>query len=103
MYLDGEAHSFVVEESAGPGESSWVAFDVPHFSTRSVTFVAETTCVAGAVSGSDNAIDLSEIQGAINWWAEGTEVPDTGGETIDLSEMQSLINAWAEDAPVSCS
>lgn len=61
------------------------------------------TCVANAVSGSDDEISLSEIQGAINWWAENTKVPDTGGETMSLSKMQSLINAWAEGTTVSCS
>jgi hypothetical protein len=38
MYLDGEEHPFVVDESAGPGESPWIAFNVPQFSTRTVTF-----------------------------------------------------------------
>jgi PGF-CTERM protein len=41
MYVDGEEHPFMVNESAGPGASSWVAFNVPHFSTRTVTFRAE--------------------------------------------------------------
>jgi len=61
-----------------------------------------TTCIADAVSGDDDTISLSEIQKAINWWAEGTEVPETGGETISLSKIQSLINAWAEGTTVSC-
>ncbi|MFB6295617.1 MAG: hypothetical protein ABEH66_02095 [Halobacteriales archaeon] len=60
------------------------------------------TCIEDAVSGSDSTISLTEIQTAINWWAEGTEVPDTGGETIDLTEIQNLINAWAEGTTVSC-
>jgi PGF-CTERM protein len=38
MYLDGEIHPFTVDESAGPGDSPWIAFNVPHFSTRTVTF-----------------------------------------------------------------
>jgi hypothetical protein len=101
MYLDGETQPFVVAESAGPGESSWVGFNVPHFSTRTVTFTS-TTCVDGAVAGSDGTISLTEIQEAINWWAEGVEVPDTGGETISLSKIQSLINVWAEGETVSC-
>lgn len=61
-----------------------------------------TTCIADAVSGSDDEISLTEIQTAINWWAEGSEVPDTGGETISLSKVQSLINAWAEGTTVAC-
>ncbi|WP_168219954.1 PKD domain-containing protein [Salarchaeum sp. JOR-1] len=43
MYLDGEQHPFTVKESAGPGASPWVAFNVPHFSTRTVSFIADTT------------------------------------------------------------
>jgi hypothetical protein len=63
---------------------------------------SDTTCVNRAVAGPDGEISLSEIQTAINWWAEDTEVPDTGGRTISLRKIQSLINAWAEDQPVSC-
>jgi hypothetical protein len=59
-------------------------------------------CVPEAVAGSDGTIDLTEIQQAINWWAEGAEVPDTGGETISLSEIQYLIDTWAEGNTVSC-
>jgi len=55
------------------------------------------------VSGDDPLISLTEIQQAINWWAEDIEVPDTGGETMSLTEIQTLINVWAEDIAVSCS
>ena len=48
----------------------------------------------------ENKIDLQSIQQAINWWATGEEVPETGGQTIDLSQMQQLINVWATDATV---
>jgi outer membrane protein assembly factor BamB len=61
-----------------------------------------TTCVADAVAGNDGTIGLTDIQGAIDWWAEGADVPDTGGETISLARIQSLIDAWAEGATVSC-
>jgi len=60
------------------------------------------TCIAGSVSGSDATISLSEIQGAIDLWARGEPVPDTGGETISLSKIQSLIDAWAKGETVSC-
>jgi len=62
----------------------------------------ETTCIDRAVAGPDGEISLSEIQTAINWWAEDTAVPDTGGRTISLSKIQNLINAWAEDETASC-
>jgi parallel beta-helix repeat protein len=62
-----------------------------------------TTCIADAVSRDDDKISLTEIQTAINWWAEDREVPDTGGETLSLSKIQSLISAWAEGKTVSCS
>jgi hypothetical protein len=56
--------------------------------------------VASHGSGDDTEISLGEIQTAINWWATGTEVPNTGGETISLTQMQQLINAWATGATV---
>lgn len=61
-----------------------------------------TTCVQEAVSGADGKISLTETQKAINMWAEGAEVPGTGGETISLTEIQRIINAWAARATVSC-
>jgi PKD repeat protein len=46
MYLDGEEHPFVVNESIGPGNSPWVAFNVPHFSTRTVTFSTDNATLS---------------------------------------------------------
>lgn len=42
MLLDGQPRQFTVVEDAGPGNSSWIAFTVPHFSTRTVTFTSES-------------------------------------------------------------
>jgi hypothetical protein len=71
-------------------------------SIADVTVTSDTICVNRAVAGPDGEISLSEIQTAINWWAEDTEVPETGGQTISLTKIQTLINAWAEDQTVSC-
>lgn len=38
LFLDSENHSWYVDESAGPGNSPWVMFTVPNFSTRTLTF-----------------------------------------------------------------
>jgi parallel beta-helix repeat protein len=62
--------------------------------------VTDTVSVARAVAGSDGIIDLSEIQSAINLWAEDDPVPGTNGQTISLTKIQELINLWAEDTPV---
>jgi len=40
MDLDGQQHPFEVDESTGPGTGSCIAFNIPHFSTRVVTFEA---------------------------------------------------------------
>lgn len=40
MFLDSGNHDWFVDESAGPGNSPWVLFEVPEFSERNVTFEA---------------------------------------------------------------
>ncbi len=55
--------------------------------------------VAGITDPADQ-IGTQEIQQAINWWATGSEVPNTGGETISTQEIQQLINTWATGATV---
>ncbi|MFC6873728.1 malectin domain-containing carbohydrate-binding protein [Halobellus marinus] len=57
--------------------------------------------VASAGDGDDSTISLQEIQTAINWWSNGAEVPNTGGETISLSEVQQLISLWSNGETVS--
>jgi hypothetical protein len=42
VYLDGEKHPFEIRESAEHGGSPWVAFNIPHFSTRTITFASPT-------------------------------------------------------------
>ncbi|WP_169315620.1 malectin domain-containing carbohydrate-binding protein [Halogranum rubrum] len=56
--------------------------------------------VASASDGDDSLIEFQEIQQAINWWATGAEVPNTGGQTIAFQEIQQLINTWAIGATV---
>jgi hypothetical protein len=48
----------------------------------------------------DSAIDLQEIQTAIDWWETDETVPGTDGETINLTEIQQLIDLWASDAAI---
>jgi len=69
---------------------------------RTTVSVSGGTCVESVVAGDDGTISLTEIQEAIDWWAEGSTVPDTGGEAISLSKIQGLIDVWAEGATVSC-
>jgi len=59
-----------------------------------------TVAEAVAQGGNDSQIESGEIQQAINWWATGSEVPNTGGETISSAQIQQLINAWATGAAV---
>jgi len=80
-----------------------VSANITTFSVVAPLGESETTCISDTVARDDNTISLSEIQDAINWWAENTPVPDTGGKTISLSKIQSLIDAWAEASTVSCS
>jgi hypothetical protein len=56
----------------------------------------EDLTVPHSIAGNDYTIGLTEIQTAIDYWAEGKEVPATGGETIGLSQIQELIDYWAE-------
>jgi hypothetical protein len=51
-------------------------------------------------TGDDSAIDLQEIQTAIDWWETDETVPGTDGETINLTEIQQLIDLWASDAAI---
>jgi hypothetical protein len=68
-----------------------------------VVVLQHSLTVAEAVAsqdGDDTAINLTEIQTAINWWATDSEVPNTGGQTISLQQIQQLINIWATGATV---
>ncbi|TKX85768.1 hypothetical protein EXE43_11890 [Halorubrum sp. SS5] len=50
MLLDGQPRPFTVVAAAGPGNSSWIAFTVPEFSTRTVTFTSESASEDAALS-----------------------------------------------------
>ena len=43
MYLDGTRQNFSVAENAGPGQSPWIGFEVSEFSTRTVSFIADSS------------------------------------------------------------
>jgi PGF-pre-PGF domain-containing protein len=114
MYLDGEQHPFEVNESAGPGGSSWVAFNVPHFSTRTVTFTADTSppdltitdvgwSPSSPIEGDDVsfAVDI-ENQGDADATGFGVEVAVAGDvlstDSIDLAAGNSTtvtLSLWS--------
>lgn len=52
-------------------------------------------------AGDDSLISLSEIQQAINLWAQEITVPETDGATISLGEIQQLIHMWAQGQSVA--
>ena len=86
MYLDGEEQPFVVNESAGPGQSSWVVFNVPHFSTRTVSFT--TTSNWSRTYETDQAASLRFGEliktgggGVVLAGVTDANVSDTGSET----------------------
>lgn len=56
---------------------------------------AETQTISGAIAGSDNRIQIQELQQAIQYWANGEAVPETGGARLDISTLQELIRIWA--------
>jgi len=80
-----ELEAVTVGDGQGGSEHVWKA---------AVLSIAESVADESAPL---EEIDLGELQQAINWWATGTEVPDTGGETIELGEVQELVNRWATD------
>lgn len=41
LLINGTESDFYVDEDAGPGQSPWIYFEVPHFSTQSVAFEAD--------------------------------------------------------------
>lgn len=98
---DGTAWTTVANSTVNTSRNA-VSANVTAFDVLAPLGESSTRCVDGVVAGEDDVIGLTEIQEAINWWAEGAIVPNTGGETISLSKIQALIDAWAEDATVSC-
>ena len=45
-------------------------------------------------------ISFDQIQVAVAWWVEGTEVPKTGGKKIDFKTIQELIAYWLTETSV---
>lgn len=99
----GESTNVTVAVSTGSlGAGNYtVVLDTGDASAGTGVEVTDTMSIERAVAGADGTINLSEIQAAINWWAEDEDVPNTGGETISLERIQSLINAWAKDEAVA--
>ncbi|HHE72671.1 MAG TPA: hypothetical protein ENL34_10375, partial [Chloroflexi bacterium] len=76
------------------GDKSVTAVLTP--STYSIDYVV-AHWVNGALDPNDPCqISLDQILQAIAWWANGTPVPQTGGQTIDLDKILDLIAKWAD-------
>ena len=102
----GAMESFQVSPSDGTIDIEFLhEQENPKISAIEIVKVSDAgdMTVAEAVASQnapEDQIGLTEIQDAVNWWATGTEVPGTGGETISLSQMQDLVNMWATGATV---
>lgn len=103
MYLDGEEYPFVVNESAGPGQSPWVAFNVPHFSTRTVSFTTTNESgpeVRSAVqyrqADGSPAIEVAfsepvqNLSGNYELYADGAQI-DTTNTTVQVDGGRAVI------------
>jgi hypothetical protein len=77
--------------------ATWTDISVTQVSDAGEVTVAEAVASQNAP---EDQIGLQEIQEAVNWWATGTAVPGTGGETIGLSQMKNLVNMWGTGATV---
>jgi hypothetical protein len=89
-YLDGEKMDFYVDESAGPGNSPWILFEVDHFSTRTVTFASETSAPSGpVVTGEDPAQDI-----------DGDDLSEdvTGDGVFTIADVSALLDNRNSDA-----
>ncbi|MUW14172.1 PKD domain-containing protein [Halorubrum sp. CBA1125] len=93
MLLDGQPREFTIVEGAGPGSGSspWIAFTVPEFSTRTVTFTSTETLVVDPASGTG---DFDTIQGALDS-ANDTDTievrPGTYEEPVDVEKNVTLV------------
>ena len=55
---------------------------------------AECLSVRQAIAGDDDRISNPELAQAIDYWREGTEVPDTCGETISNPQIAEIKDLW---------
>ncbi|MFB6211015.1 MAG: hypothetical protein ABEI76_05710 [Halobacteriales archaeon] len=101
--------TFEVPNSTEPGEYSVTAEgQTADGTTQTVTATVTVTerqqtnekTIGRAIAGQDGTISITEIQQAIRYWATGSEVPDTGGETIGITKIQQLIKTWASGESV---
>ncbi len=78
MKLDGQNHTFVVK-NAGPGNSPWIGFKIPEFSTRTVSFTSLDSNVSAVdqydIDG-DGQISGSEVRQAISCFLFNTSCVD---------------------------
>jgi outer membrane protein assembly factor BamB len=84
VYLGGDIEGTTLY--SGTASGTVAAFDIGGSDTRTVP---------RAIAGSDGQIQLQELQQAIQYWATGEPVPNTGGETLDVTTLQELIQLWA--------
>jgi len=64
--------------------------------TDTVVAVGPSEClsVRQAIAGDDDRISNPELAQAIDYWREGTEVPDTCGETISNPQIAEIKDLW---------
>lgn len=89
-----------VPNSTAPGNYSVTANGVGPDSTvqkpTTITITENATLsINDAIAGDDGEIGISDIQQAIQYWANNEVVPDTGGKTIGIAKIQELIQLWA--------
>jgi hypothetical protein len=82
MYLDGEEHEYTVDTDAGPGNSPWIRFVVPHFSTRQVSFESASIDSPPAVTA--NSKTPQDLDG------DGTFEDVDGNGKVDIFDVQLL-------------
>jgi len=87
-YLDGEEMNFTVDEDAGPGNSPWIAFEVNHFSTRTVSFASGTPETVPAV-GSNRPQDPD---------SDGLYQDVDGDGDVGVSDVQLLYESLDDPA-----
>jgi hypothetical protein len=86
-YLDGEEMEFYVDESAGPGNSPWILFEVDHFSTRTVTFASGSS--GPVVTDGNPAGDLDR---------DGLYEDVNGDGAFTIGDVRALFTNRASDS-----